>query len=44
MVPHGQDPLGAPPNCERCLVPMLVDGSLTSPFWHCPSCSLIRLV
>jgi hypothetical protein len=38
------DAPGAPPNCERCLVPMLVDGSTESPFWRCPSCDLVRLV
>ena len=37
------DELGAPPNCERCLVPMLADGSLANPFWRCASCDLVRL-
>jgi len=38
------DFLGAPPNCERCLVPLLVDGTPAHPFWWCPSCDLVRLV
>jgi hypothetical protein len=37
------DNLGAPPNCERCLVPMLAAGFPANPFWRCPSCDMVRL-
>jgi hypothetical protein len=37
------DSLGSPPNCEQCLVPMVVEGLREHPFWRCPSCDLVRL-
>lgn len=38
------NPLGASPNCERCLVPLVVDGPSANPFWRCPTCNVVRLV
>jgi hypothetical protein len=31
------------PNCERCLVPMVVSGRTLRPFWLCLECGTVRL-
>ena len=36
------DDLGVP-NCERCLVPMVIEGTDDGPFWCCPECRIVRL-
>jgi hypothetical protein len=38
------DDLGAPPNCEHCLIPMHIVGTAGAPYWRCPSCNLVNLV
>ncbi|MBG6059791.1 hypothetical protein RCH16_003161 [Cryobacterium sp. MP_M5] len=37
------DDLGVP-NCERCLVRMVIEGTDEGPFWCCPECGVVRLV
>ena len=36
------DDVGAP-NCERCLVPMVIEGTDEGPYWCCPECRIVRL-
>ena len=36
------DDLGVP-NCERCLVPMVIEGTDEGPYWCCPECRIVRL-
>jgi len=36
------DDLGVP-NCERCLVPMVFEGTDEGPYWCCPECRIVRL-
>ena len=36
------DDLGVP-NCERCLVPMVIEGTDDGPYWCCPECRIVRL-
>ena len=36
------DDLGVP-NCERCLVPMMIEGADEGPSWCCPECRIVRL-
>lgn len=38
------DDLGAPPNCEHCLVPMLPAGTTDAPYWRCQSCDLVSMI
>jgi len=37
------DVLGVP-KCERCLVPMVIEGTEDGPFWSCPECRFVGLV
>ena len=36
------DDLGVP-NCESCLVPMVIEGTDEGPYWCCPECRIVRL-
>ena len=36
------DDLGVP-NCERCLVPMMIEGTDEGPYWCCSECCIVRL-
>ena len=36
------DELGVP-NCEMCLVPMVIEGTDEGPSWCCPECRIVRL-
>lgn len=38
------DDLGAPPNCEHCLIPMLRAGATGAPYGRCPSCDLVSMI
>ena len=38
------DGLGAAPNCEHCLMPMLLAGTTETPYWRCPSCDLVSMI
>jgi hypothetical protein len=31
------------PNCERCLVPMVIEGADDGQYWCCPECRIVRL-
>ena len=30
-------------NCDRCLVPMAIEGTHEGPYWCCPACHIVRL-
>lgn len=36
------DELGVP-NCELCLVPMVIEGTDDGLYWCCPECRIVRL-